>query len=157
VKIALLAAEAGLDKKASAIEIVDVCGKVDYADFLVLMTGSSDRHVASIADNVEAMLGKALAGIDSALLQAVEANRKALAQFVEHGAGLQEKQLKEAIANIEKMEDVFFAAVAKATQAAGPMQAPWEHALSAMKIKGTETGTQATAAVEQLMAQAQTA
>ena len=36
------------------------------------------RNPASAVD-VEAMLGKALAGIDSALLQAVEANRKALA------------------------------------------------------------------------------
>jgi ribosome-associated protein len=57
-KVALLAAEAGLDKKASAVEIIDVTGKVDYADFLVLMTGSSDRHVAAIADGVEALLGK---------------------------------------------------------------------------------------------------
>jgi ribosome-associated protein len=57
-RVALLAAEAGLDKKASAIEIVDVSGKVDYADFLVLMTGSSDRHVAAIADGVEGFLGK---------------------------------------------------------------------------------------------------
>jgi ribosome-associated protein len=57
-KVALLAAEAGLDKKASAIEIIDVTGKVDYADFLVLMTGSSDRHVAAIADSVEDFLGR---------------------------------------------------------------------------------------------------
>jgi ribosome-associated protein len=57
-KIALLAAEAGLDKKASAVEIVDVSGRVDYADFLVLMTGSSDRQVAAIADAVEEFLGK---------------------------------------------------------------------------------------------------
>ena len=56
--MALLAAEAGLDKKASAIEIIDVSGKVDYADFLVLMTGSSDRHVAAIADSVEELLGR---------------------------------------------------------------------------------------------------
>ena len=35
------------------------------------------------AIDVEGMLGKALGGIDSALLQAVEANRKALEQFVE--------------------------------------------------------------------------
>jgi ribosome-associated protein len=55
---ALLAAEAALDKKASAVEIVDVTGKVDYADFLVLMTGSSDRHVAAIADAVDELLGK---------------------------------------------------------------------------------------------------
>ena len=108
--------------------------------------------------DVEALLAKAFAGMDNALLQAVEANRKALQQFVDQGAGLQEKQLKGAIANIEKMEDTFFAAVTKAAQAAsGPMQAPWEHVLSAMKMKGTDTGTQATQTVEQRMAQAQTA
>jgi ribosome-associated protein len=40
------------------VEIVDVCGRVDYADFLVLMTGSSDRHVGAIADAVEELLKK---------------------------------------------------------------------------------------------------
>ncbi len=57
-RIALLAAQAALDKKASEIEILDVTGKVDYADFLVLMTGQSDRHVASIADAVEEQVEK---------------------------------------------------------------------------------------------------
>lgn len=108
--------------------------------------------------DVEAMLGKAFSGMDAALLQAVEAHRKALQQLVGLGAGLQDKQLKGALANIEKMEDAFFGAVTKAAQAAsGPMQAPWEHVLSAMKLKGTETGVQAHTAVEQLMSQAQTA
>ena len=108
--------------------------------------------------DVEAMLTKAFAGMDGALLQAVEANRKALQQFVDQGAGLQEKQLKGALANIEKMEDTFFATVTKAAQAgAGPMQGPWEHVLSAMKIKGTDTGAQATQTVAQLLAQTQTA
>jgi hypothetical protein len=37
------------------------------------------------------------------------------------------------------------------------MQAPWEHVLDAMKLKGTDTGVQATQTVESLMAQAQTA
>ena len=113
------------------------------------------RNPASPVD-VEAMLGKALAGIDSALLQAVEANRKALEQFVSHGVGLGEKPMKDALANIEKMEDTFFDAVAKASKAAGPLQAPWEHALSALKIKGSDTGAQATQTVESLLAQAQT-
>ena len=113
------------------------------------------RNPASAID-VEAMLGKALAGIDSALLQAVEANRKALEQFVSHGVGLGEKPMKDALANIEKMEDTFFGAVAKASKAAGPLQAPWEHALSALKIKGSDTGAQATETVESLLAQAQT-
>ena len=102
------------------------------------------------------MLGKALAGIDSALLQAVEANRKALAQFVSHGVGLSEKPMKDALANLEKMEDAFFGAVAKASKGAGPIQAPWEQALATFKMKGSETGTQATHTIEGLLAQAQT-
>ena len=56
--IALAAAQAGLDKKALNVQIVDVTGKVDYADFLVLMTGQSDRHVATIAESVDEHLSK---------------------------------------------------------------------------------------------------
>jgi hypothetical protein len=113
------------------------------------------KNPASGVD-VEAMLGKALAGIDGALLQAVEANRKALEQFVSHGVGLSEKPMKEAVANLEKMEDAFFDAVAKASKTAGPLQAPWEQALAALKMKGSETGAQATQTVEGLLAQART-
>jgi hypothetical protein len=120
-------------------------------------TNGAAQNVASPV-HVEAMLTKAFAGMDGALLQAVEANRKALQQFVDQGTGLQEKQLKGALANIEKMEDTFFATVTKAAQSAGaPMQGPWAHVLDAMKIKGTDTGAQATQTVEQLMMQAQTA
>jgi len=123
-------------------------------------TAGAAQNVASPVD-VEAMLTKAFAGMDNALLQAVEANRKALQQFVDQGAALKEKQLKTAIDNLEKMEDTFFATVTKAVQGASApmqgMQGPWEHVLSAMKIKGTDTGAQATQTVEQLMAQTQTA
>ncbi|MGK2898280.1 MAG: DUF6781 family protein [Burkholderiaceae bacterium] len=120
-------------------------------------TAGAAQNVASPVD-VEALLTKAFAGMDAALLQAVEANRKALQQFVDQGAGLQEKQLKTALANIEKMEDTFFATVTKAAQAAsGPMQGPWDQVLAAMKIKGTDTGAQATQTVEQLMAQTRSA
>jgi hypothetical protein len=113
------------------------------------------RNPASNLD-VEGMLGKALAGIDSALLQAVEANRKALEQFVSGGVSLTEKPLKEALANVEKMEEVFFGAITKASQSAGPLQAPWEQALGALKMKGSATGSQATQTVESLLGQAQT-
>lgn len=57
-RIALLAAEAALDKKASAVDIIDVTGKVDYADYLVLMTGLNERHVAAIARAVDEHLYK---------------------------------------------------------------------------------------------------
>ena len=108
--------------------------------------------------DVEGLLTQALDGMDAALLQAVEANRKALQQFVDQGVGLQEKQMKAALTNLEKMEDVFIATVAKAAQGAGePLQGPWDQVLGAMKLKGTGTGAQAAATVEQMMNQAQTA
>jgi ribosome-associated protein len=47
---------AALDKKALSVEVLDVSGKVDYADFLVLMTGRSDRQVQAIAQGIEEAL-----------------------------------------------------------------------------------------------------
>lgn len=58
-QLAILAATAGLEKKCVDVEIIDVVGKVDYADFLVLMTGTSDRHVSAIARGVDEHLSKA--------------------------------------------------------------------------------------------------
>ena len=52
-ELALVIAKAALDKKAVNIEIVDVVGRVDYTDFLVLMSGRSDRHVLAVADGIE--------------------------------------------------------------------------------------------------------
>jgi len=52
-ELALALAGAAIDKKADGIEILDVTGKVDYADFLVVMTGRSDRHVHAIATGIE--------------------------------------------------------------------------------------------------------
>jgi hypothetical protein len=110
------------------------------------------------AVDVEALLGKALAGMDAALLKAVEAQRTALEQFVEQGVGTQEKLLKGALGNLEKMEDMFFTTVTKAAQSAGqPLQGPWDHVLDSLKLKGTDAGAQATATVEQVLAAAQQA
>lgn len=49
-------AVAALDKKAVGVEILDVAGKVDYADFLVIMTGRSDRHAQALAQGIEESL-----------------------------------------------------------------------------------------------------
>ena len=119
-------------------------------------TGAAQNALPGV--DIEALLSKAFAGMDGALLQAVEAHRKALEQFVGQGVALQDKPMKAALANLEKMEDMFFTTVGKAAKdASGAMQAPWEQVLTAMKLKGTDTGAQATSNVEQLMAQAQAA
>ena len=80
-KIALLAAQAGLNKKASAVDIIDVTGKVDYADFLVLMTGQNARHVSAIADEVDCVLGKG--GVDAVSVEGLPAAKWVLVDFVD--------------------------------------------------------------------------
>lgn len=45
-------AEAALDKKAERLIALDVRELTSYADTFVLATGTSDRHVRSIADGI---------------------------------------------------------------------------------------------------------
>lgn len=80
-RIALLAAAAGLDKKATAVDILDVTGKVDYADFLVLMTGQNDRHVSAIAHAVDQALTEG--GVRSVSVEGLPAAQWVLIDFVD--------------------------------------------------------------------------
>lgn len=48
-KLAHTVAQAALDKKGQDVVILDVRGMSSYADFLVLVSGTSDRHVEAIA------------------------------------------------------------------------------------------------------------
>jgi ribosome-associated protein len=57
-EVAILVAVAAIEKKASGLEVIDVSGRVDYADFLVLMSGRSDRHVTALSSAIEEALRK---------------------------------------------------------------------------------------------------
>jgi ribosome-associated protein len=57
-ELAVLVAIEAIEKKAVGLEILDVAGRVDYADFLVLMSGRSDRHVVALAQGIEEALKK---------------------------------------------------------------------------------------------------
>jgi ribosome-associated protein len=50
---ALLIAQAGLDKKAEDVTVLDVRGLTSYADYFVVMTADSDRQAGAIADHLE--------------------------------------------------------------------------------------------------------
>jgi ribosome-associated protein len=67
-RVALAIAEAALDKKALNVEIIDVQGKVDYADYVVVMSGTSDRQVNAlargIAEDVEKKTGSKCLGVE---------------------------------------------------------------------------------------------
>ncbi len=117
-------------------------------------TGAASNPMA--ATDPEALLNKAVAGMDEALEKAVEANRLALQQMVDQGVSVRETQLKKALSEIEKMEDSLFAAVRKASESAdASMQQAWAGVLTATKGKGTGTGAQATATLQQFMESAQ--
>lgn len=117
-------------------------------------TGAASSALPSA--DIEALLGKAVAGMDAALEKAVQANRKALQQMVDQGANLRETQVKKAMADIEKMEDTLFTALRKAADGSqASLEGPWAEVLKATQGKGTGTGAQASATISQLMDSAQ--
>jgi len=108
--------------------------------------------------DVQNMLDSAVAGMDDALLKAVEANRVALQQFVDQGVGLQEKQLKKAVDELEKFEDTLIGVVRKSAEAAGAqLGAPWNEVLEKLQAGGTASGAQAASTAEEFAAQMKTA
>ena len=99
-------------------------------------TGMAKNPASSI--DVEKLLNDAVTGMDQALLKAVEANQRALQQFVDQGADLKEKHLKKAIDDLDKFEDMLFGAIKTAAgTAGGKLAAPWEQVLERMKAGGT--------------------
>ena len=104
------------------------------------------------------LIDKAVAGMDDALLKAVEANRVALGQLVAQGADLRDKHLGKALADLEKFEDTLLAQVRKAAAGAGDqMAAGWGQVLEKMQAGGTLSGAKAAATAEKLMEDMQAA
>jgi hypothetical protein len=108
--------------------------------------------------DAEALLDKAVAGIDDALLQAVEANRVALSTLTAQGADLKDKHLSKALSELEQMEDDFVSALKKtAADAGAPMASAWGPVLEKFQAGGSVAGAQATQTAEQLVDQMQSA
>jgi hypothetical protein len=108
--------------------------------------------------DVESLLDSAVAGMDEALLKAVDANRAALGQLVSQGADLREKHLKKAIGDLEKFEDTLMTTLKKTAEGAGaPLAGAWGQVLEKMQAGGTLSGAKASATVEQMATQMQEA
>lgn len=122
-------------------------------DVLKTMTKAASAGAAQNTGagvDVEQLLDKAVSGMDDALLKAVEANRMALQQFADQGVGVQEKQLKKAVQELEKMEDTFIGVLQKAAEAANEqMGRPWNAVLEKLQAGGTLSGAQASSTAEQ--------
>jgi len=48
-----IATQSALDMKGLDVVVIDIQGRSSYADFLVIASGTSDRHVVSIAENIQ--------------------------------------------------------------------------------------------------------
>jgi hypothetical protein len=150
VRQAVLGALQG--RELSLKNIRDVLGTVTKA----ATAGAAQSGLPEV--DVEKLLDSAVAGMDDALLKAVEANRVALQQFVDQGVGLQEKQLKKAVDELEKFEDTLIGVVRKSAEAASAqLGAPWAHVLEKLQAGGTLSGTQAANTAEQVGEQMRTA
>jgi hypothetical protein len=104
--------------------------------------------------DVEALLDSAVAGMDDALLKAVDANRVALQQLVAQGADLREKHLKKALDDLDRFEDTLFATIKKTSEGAGaPLAATWGQVLEKMQAGGTQAGAKASNTAEQMAEQ----
>ncbi len=126
-----------------------------------LSLGQIKQVVSSVTEgvNLGAIQGKldtdevfaqAFAGMDDALLKAVEASRIALHQ-ISGGLDFSDSHLKKALDDLERLEDEFVATVKKAAAGSGaPFQSQWGGVLqNSMTAGGTATGQQVMAMVEQ--------
>jgi len=104
----------------------------------------------------ETLLDTAVAGMDDAMVKAVDANRVALQQLVAQGADLREKHLKKALDDLDKFEDTLFASLKKTAEGAGaPMAGAWGQVLEKFQAGGTMAGAKATLTAEQMAEQMQ--
>ena len=109
--------------------------------------------------DAERLISDALAGMDDALLKAVEANRTVLKQLTGEGGGsFEESKLKKALDELERYEETMFRTVKQASAGANDqLRAQWASVLKNMKVEGTDTGDRVAATLEQYGAQFQNA
>ncbi len=103
--------------------------------------------------DAEAMLDKAVEGMDDALLKAVEANRVALQRLVDQGADLRERHLKKAVTDLDKFDELLLSTARKAMQASGPMAGAWGSVMEKLQAGGSASGMKASATAEQMLEQ----
>jgi ribosome-associated protein len=57
-ELALLAAKLLIDKKAAEIVIIDIGEKSSFADYFVLASGTNERQIAALRDEIEDQFAK---------------------------------------------------------------------------------------------------
>ncbi len=114
--------------------------------------------VAKREIKVEKALSDTVAGIDDALLKAVQASNVALHRLTGEGYDYEDSNLKQALDELEKFEDELLQSIVQATDSASEkFKAPWGRVLEKTQRSGTATGTQVASTIRDYAKRAQAA
>jgi len=114
------------------------------------VTEGINSGVAEAKYDVEKPLAESLAGMDDALLTAVQATHIALQQLTDHGVDFKDSKIKKALKDIEKFEDEFLKTVKQAAaHATAEVRPHWAAVLQQAAPGATGTGAQVEAMMEE--------
>ena len=121
---------------------------------LKTVTEGVSLGVAEENFDAEKVFADALAGMDDALLKAVQASQLALERLTSQGRDFQESYVKKAIDDLERLEDEWLKTVKEASSNANErVKEQWSNVLKHTGRGDTETGAQVKAAVDQFQKQ----
>jgi len=146
---------------------VDIRARIHDVTLLALKSRRFDRHgmrdvvqavtggMALGADESRADVRKGLAeafrGMDEAITRSADASRVALRQLVVTGRDLSENDIKQALANLKRLEDDFLSTAGHAAEAASEKVRPeFKRLLDSARQNGTETGRIAASTMTEL-------
>lgn len=96
-------------------------------------------------------VAEALRGMDQALAKSVEAGQEAIHRLLETGHGVSDRELQQALAGLQKLEEDFVSTVSQVAESASERVRPeFRDAASQVTRGGTETGRQIAAAMTEL-------
>jgi hypothetical protein len=100
--------------------------------------------------DAERVLAESFAGMDEAVLKAVQANHLALQSLAAQGQNLRESHVKKALDELERLEDDFLATVKEATRTGSQrLRDQWAALLRQQEATGTQTAAQIEATLEE--------
>ena len=96
-------------------------------------------------------LAEAFRGMDQALAKSVEAGQEAIRRILDTSRGVSERELQQALAGLQKIEEDLVATVSQVAESAGERVAPeLRDVVGKATRAGTETGRQVAAAATEL-------
>jgi hypothetical protein len=114
------------------------------------VTEGVNMGAATAKVDPERVLSEALAGMDEAVLKAVQANHLALQQLSAQGQNLRESHVKKALDELERLEDEFFASVKEAAKKGSKqIKDQWATVLQQKQTAGLETAAQIESTMEE--------